>query len=332
MPDRNLITMSRLGQYAQWGNHLWQYAFLRSYAAEHDADYQCPRWVGQYLFGFQDPPVTTTLPSAQERSIPGRCGVGVPFPPRGDEWIGCDWNGYGQFDTAYYAPKREFVQGLYHSPVEPQASRVADALLRLRARGATILGLHLRRGDSGRVIYPFTPILWCLRWLRGNWHRFEDPVLFIATEDPSLIPAFEHYRPVVAEDLGITFHARPYPGYRYPFPIEPRKARQLDFFPDWWLLKNVDVLLASDSSFSITAALTSDTIRETWRPRLSLGDFEKLDLWNMPFCNREHIEDYPGIPGTSIDANPGFGWEGFKQTVKAVPEDPATWEPYTRPA
>jgi len=81
----------------------------------------------------------------------------------------------------------------------------------------------------------------------------------------------------------------------------------------------------------MTAAGTSGTIKECWRAKLSLGDFEPTNPWNMHFCNREHLEDYPGIPGTSVDENPGFGWEGFRQTVKAVPEDPASFEPYLRP-
>jgi hypothetical protein len=263
VPDRNLITMSRLGRVCQWGNHLVQYAFLRTYAAEHGAKYACPRWVGQYLFGFRDPPIHKGLPRAQERVQPGNRGLGLPIPPRGPEWIGRDWFGYAQYDTAYYRPKRAAIQALYREPVEPQRSRVLEALGRLRNRGHTVIGLHLRRGDSGRVIYPFTPILWCLRWLHYHWERFDDPVLFLSTEDATLAHWFVHYRPVVAEALGLTFTAKPYPGYHYPFPIEPRKARMLDFFPDWYLLQNCDVLLASDSSFSMTAAWTSTTVQST---------------------------------------------------------------------
>jgi hypothetical protein len=329
---QRLITMSTLGQIAQAGNHLAQYAFLRWYAHLHGAEYQCPRWVGQYLFGFQDPPVTVKLPQVEERVGPAPPGrIGIPIPPVGDEWIGHDWKGYGQFDTAWYQPGREFIQGLYREPAEPQRSRVLPLVDKLRQRGKTLIGLHLRRGDSGRVIYPFTPIEWCLRWLHDNWQRFDDPVLYCSTEQASLASWFCHYNPVVAEDLGITFKAEPYPGYHYPFPIEPRKARQLDFFPDWAILQRCDVLLASDSSFSMTAAWTSTTLRECWRMKLSLRDFERTDPWDMHFCNREHLDDYPGIPGTAIDSNPGFGWEGFRPKHKAVPEDPTTFQPYLRP-
>jgi len=216
--------MSKLGRVAQWGNHLTQYAFLRTYASEHDADYACPRWVGQYLFGFRDPPLPAIdLPFVTEANQPGNRGLGLPVPPKGDEWIGRNWSGYGQYDTAYYQPKREQIQSLYANPVEPQLSSMKDALTKLQDRGATIIGLHLRRGDSGRVIYPFTPIEWCLRWLHHNWKRFPYPVLFIATEDTSLVKHFINYNPVIAEDIGITFYCRPYPGYHYPFPIEPRK-------------------------------------------------------------------------------------------------------------
>lgn len=326
------ITMKRLGRFAQWGNHLTQYAFVRSYAIDNGINYEVADWVGQYLFGFADKPITQHLkPYAElvEPAPPGR--IGRPIPPKPGDLHDRDWQGFGQFHTSYYSPRKDFVQSIYALPIKPQRQRVITALGRLKLAGRTLIGLHLRRGDSGRVIYPFTPIGWCLKWLHENWRRFEDPVLFLATEDLSLRRFFGAYNCVVAEDLGITFEAKEYPGYIYPFPIDPRKARQLDFFPDWFLLQQCHVLLCSDSSFSFTAAWTSTRVRETWRMKLSVGGFERIDPWDCEFCNREHLDDYPGIPGTATDSNPGFGWEGFAPKHKAVPEDPAMFQQWLRP-
>ncbi len=328
----NTITMKRLGRFGQWGNQVVQYAFVRSYAMANGLTYQLPTWAGQYLFGFVDPPITYHFPPFTEAVVTHRPGrIGVPIPPAAGELANRDFQGWGQYDTAYYQPHKQFIQRLYRAPVDPQRSRVATALESLQSRGATLIGLHLRRGDSGRVIYPFTPIAWCLRWLHDNWKRFPCPVLFVATEDASLMDHFRGYDCCAAEDLGITFELREYPGYIYPFKIEPHKARMLDFFPDWYLLQHCDVVLASDSSFSMTAAWTSTIVRETWRPKLSLGGFERIDPWSMPFCNREHLDDFPGIPGTALDDNPGMGWEGFTPTHKAVPEDPVIFTQWLTP-
>jgi hypothetical protein len=328
-----IVSMSTLGKLAQWGNHVVQYAFIRSYAKGLGAEYRVPRWAGQYLFGFKDQPVTRRLEKYQERTVPVPAGrVGLPIPPRGTECLNKDFFGFAQYDTAYYQRHKEFIQSLYANPVEPQASRVEKILHDLKERGDTIIGMHLRRGDIGRTIYPITPIEWCLRWLHFNWRRFSNPVLYISTEDETLASWFKNYNPCLPEDLGVVFTAKPYPFYTYPFSVKRAKARQLDFFPDWYILQHSDVVLASDSSFSMTAAWTSTTIKEVWRAKLSIRGFELTNPWNMHFCNREHMEDFPGIPGISVDSNPGLGWDGFTQTVKAIPEDPATFFKYMEPA
>lgn len=329
----NTITMSSLGTMGQWGNQVCQYAFVRTYAVDYHLEYQVPPWGGQYLFGFDDPPITKKLPSAQERTPEGpphMRGIGVPFSPRGDEYVNRDFVGWAQYPTAYYQNHQGFIKSLYDQPAEPQRSRVVAAADKLQTRGKTLIGLHLRRGDSGRKIFPLTPIEWCLRWLYCHWSRFPSPVLFISTEDQSLLRWFQHYGPVTPEDLGITLLAAPYPKYHYPHGIDPGKARTLDFFPDWYLLQQCDVLLLSDSSFSFTAAWTGNP-QEVWRMRLSLRDFEQIDPWNCRFCNMEHLDDHPGIPGTALDRNDEFNWGDFVPTHKAVPEDPETFLQWISP-
>ena len=206
--------------------------------------------------------------------------------------------------------------------------------------GTTIIGLHLRRGDSGRLIWPYTPITWALRWLHANWLRFSNPVLFIATETPSLVEYFRGYGAVSATDLGIVLGDKPPPKYTYPYQERPDRKCQMDFFPDWFLLQHSDVIVASESTFSVVAAWLSRTVQELWRMRLSFDPdgptpygnasngscgFEYLpDPWEMEFSSREHLDDYPRIPGTQIDTNPLFeeAWKDWKPKHQSVPEDP----------
>lgn len=334
--SKRIITMSRLGTYGQWGNQIIQYAFVRTYARRQDLDYQLPQWAGQYFYGHDDPPLTAKLKTYHERTEPARyeqC-FGVPIPPGDEEVVNRDWLGWGQFHTSWYAPDREFIQGLYDPVVEPEQSRVSAALDRLRKLGDTIIALHLRRSDGGRMIFFHTPIIWCLRWLRENWERFDRPVLLITTEAPRLVNYFRNYSPCTAEQLGIRFRPLPPPHYDFPHKRANPQPRQLDFFPDWYLLQQSDVILASESSFSVSAAMAGRRVREFWRPRLSLGDFEQVDPWNTDFSPREHLNDYPGIPGTQLDANPDYAdyWRGYNCKYPAVPEPEEEIEKWANPS
>jgi len=327
-----VITMERLGMFGQWGKQVVQYAFVRSYARDNKIDCEVPQWAGRYLFGFNDPEPYQHISPVLEETASGQHVVwGRRLPPRGKEFINHDFIGWAQFDTNYYLPNKEFIQSLYAKPTEPQRSRVMLALDKLHKKGCTLIGLHLRRGDSGRTVYPLTPIGWCLQWLYSNWDRFDKPVLYIATEDSSLRAHFQGYNVAIAEDVGIHHVATPYPGH-IPYWNVPGRSRSTDFFPDWFILQQSDVVLASNSMFSMSAAWTSTANKETWRPKLSLQDFERIDPWNMrDFVNREHLDDYPGIPGTQLDDNPGYNWLSFHPTTTSIPEQPETFEQWMKP-
>lgn len=319
--------MSKLGRIGQWGNQIFQYAFLRTIAKRCQVPYQCPPWAGQVFFGHQDPPVTANLPSKHESFAP--CSYeacfGVPIPPCGNEFCHCDYDGWAQFHTSWYAPDKEFIQGLYCAP-EATKVKYGPLISSLRDRGDTIVSLHLRRGDAGRMIYFLTPIIWCLEWLETNLQRFTRPVLFLATEDASLKQWFTRYGVITADDLGVKFLPIAPDKYTFPWQRQLAFSRQMTFFPDWYVLQNADVVVAAESTFSVSAAWVNRSLREFWRPRLSLKGFEQCDIWNTEVSPREHLNDFPGIPGTQIDANPLYHshWRSYKPKHPSVQETPHT--------
>ncbi len=326
------ITMRRLGEFGQWGNQLIQYAFVRTYARIHRLDYQVPPWAGQYFFGLRDPPITTELPIACEQYRIARVKrFGIPLPPEGDEWAGRDFEGWAQYHTSWYRPDKRFIQGLFWHITEPSRDKYTGLARKLRARGKTVIGLHIRRGENGRLIYLLTPIGWCLRWLYENWRRFDDPVLFIATDEKEFAEPFAGYDPVLIENLGYEYDDEPPPLYKYPHGVKPFYQRQMNFFGDWWLLRHCDVVLASESTYSFTAAWLNPRNREFWWPRLSIGGFERVDPWDTHVSPREFVDDYPEIPGIMRDENPDWEWDGRENAHDAVPEDPASWERWSRP-
>ncbi len=294
------ITMSKLGRYGRFANQVFQYAFLRIYAREHDLVVQNAPWVGEQLFGIDPSPVTVKLPPYHEPLKK----TGQPFDPPGGEVIGCDFFGYGQYHTKYHRPHREWLYDLFQ-PTQAVRDRLHPAAARLDRFGQTRVGIHLRRGDYGRFTFYITPVRWYLDWLEENWPTLDDPVLFVASEDKAIVDEFARYNPQTAESLGVDLQAEPLPTYTYQqYDLENPEPHLLDFFPDWYLLTQCDVLLIPNSTFSFTAAMFSERLRYCWRSRLPLQGFELIDPWNATPMAYELAENWKHIPGVCLDHNP----------------------------
>ncbi len=309
--------MSQLGRMGRWGNQVFQYMFLRTYGRRYNLSYQCPQWEGQRLFGFNDPPLSRlSLPVCHEQrdetikhtsSTNYQSAWRVPMIPTGSSVVGHDFHGYCQFHTSYYAPDKQFIQELF-TPTHEVQSRIEPALQELRDNSPTLVGLHMRRGDTGRAIFYLTPNEWYLAWLAEHWNNFVNPRLFIATEEPSDVYAFEKYNPITSHDLLILKEER-YQLYNYlRYDLANPTSTSMDWFPDWYLLSQCDVMLFGESTFSFSAAMLNKNLAECWQSRLSTQAFERIDPWNIQPLMREHLDDYPGIPGTCVESNPQ--WRG----------------------
>ena len=297
-----LVTMSKFGRYGRFANQIFEYGFLQGYTREYGCELQLPTWIGNHLFGTSDSPVTATLPPWQE---PGS-GLHHPTPPRGDELVGKDFLGYAQYHTSYFAPrKEEFIS--YFQPAPKLLARCTPALAQLRAQGSTIVALHFRRGDYGQSIFPITPTSWYLRWLEKNWKRFENPVMFIATEDTSLVSEFAEYNPQTLETLGVTLEMPPPQKDTLKYDTETKNLRAMDFYVDFWLLSQAQILLGPASTFSFAAAMLAPNLREFWRATLTAAEFVPTDPWNDYPSLREHVKNFPHLEGIALDSNPYWG-------------------------
>lgn len=280
--------------WGRFGNQIFQVAFLENYAAQHGCRLQLPPWVGNVLFGHRTEPVTLNL---HPRLEPDDNGQGLP--PEGEEYVNRDFRGYGQYHTSWYRPRKEFTQLLFQPPVQIQ-DRLRPALVKLRRMGKTVVGIHLRRGDYGRGMFYVTPVLWYLVWLAEYWETFEDPVLFFASETPSLKEEFAQYNPVSAEDLGVNLNSKPLANYSYLGPdLRSREPLQMDFFPDWYLLSQCDVIGAGNSTFPFTAAMMG-LVQRYFRSDLPTQTFLELDPWDAYPLTHDQAEHYPAVPGVCL--------------------------------
>ncbi|MEL7034857.1 MAG: alpha-1,2-fucosyltransferase [Cyanobacteria bacterium J06592_8] len=163
--DQPVLTMSSLGKLGRFGNQLFQYTFLRICAEKSGARVECPPWIGQTLFGHNDPPISKRLPPAIERSDMGKnlfdfIPEFIPYLEKladakswriSSEALDCglsnvDLWGFFQFHTRYFKPHQQYFRSLFQ-PVSDLKSALEDGLNLLRSKGKTIVCVHIRRGD-----------------------------------------------------------------------------------------------------------------------------------------------------------------------------------------
>lgn len=296
-----IITMRHLGSMGRAGNQIFQFAWIKLYAQKYDASVELPSWVGNELFGANDLPITHWL--AEQHEVWRGNHLDEQIPPIGDEYLNHDAVGYFQYHTSYYSPYKDQFRSFFQ-PIDSIRKPLEEAFCELRSLGKTVIGLHIRRSDYGRLIFHMTPIEWYKRWLAENWQRFENPVLFVATEDRSLVAELEKWGPVTTDDCGVKL-AESRQHYNYlPYDLIKRDAWQLDWYPDFYFLSQCHVLVISNSTFGFSAAMMNPYLRECWRSSLPHAGFEKIDPWDSRPMRLERCEDFPDLEGISCKTNP----------------------------
>ena len=306
-PD-HIITMRRFGQMGRFGNQLFQYAFLKTCAEELGCELQLPPWVGQYLFGANDPPIALELPTFREHAPLD--WLLQPQRPEAECLRGRDFDGYAQYHTSTYLRHGHDRFRALFQPIGEIRKKAEEAASRLRNLAECVIGIHLRRGDYGQLYFYFTPVGWYLDLLR---HLVVAPkksvVVFVASEDPLLAREFSQagYRTVTAADLGIQY-AGNLPHYNYlRADLSLRQPWQMDFYWDFYLLTKCDHLLIPNSAFSFAAAMLNRDLRSCWRSNLITRLFHEIDPWDAWPVERDTVDHYP-CPGTYLDSNPPY-WE-----------------------
>lgn len=253
----NFVSMTTLGRYGGFGNQIFQYAALKIYTKENNLDTEVPQnWMGRKLFLDCNDSSISDMPREQ-REPPNDC-----IWLNGEKLEGCDIKGYFQYHTSLY--DEEYFRSLFRlkpllekelrKPVEYLSNKVdSDGIV----NKTTLIGVHIRRGDY-RVLgrsANMAPTEWYLKWLKENWDKLDNPILFVASDEiDNVILDFKDYKPE-------TFKGD-------------------NFLCDHYMLQHCDILLISSSTFSFTAAMLNEQKPQCLRP-----DFEKRELvsfkpWN----------------------------------------------------
>jgi Glycosyl transferase family 11 len=287
--DNPILTMSSIGQLGRFANQLFQYAFLRICAEKSGARVECPVWIGQTLFGHQDAPISKRLPPAiefkdQEQSLFDVIPVFIPYIEKladaKSSRVGADtlntglanvdlW-GFFQFHTRYWKPHQQYFRLLFQ-PVDELQLALDEGLKMLRSKGKTIVGIHLRRSDyltETRAGFTLVfPTKWYCEWLEGIWTDLEDPVLLLCSDDlDSIIDDFAKFSPVMTRDLKVQL---------------PIGMEELDFYTDFYMLSQCDIVCSSNSNFSFVACMLNQQAQMFVRPHWDFSSrFIAFDPWD----------------------------------------------------
>lgn len=281
--------MSSLGKLGRFGNQILQYIFLRVAALQSGAQTQCPPWAGHALFGLNDPPVTAQLPPAIEHSDQSKNLFDlipelIPYIENLTRQKSCRVNhdalqtglanldlwGFFQVHSRLLAPHKEFIRSLFQ-PVPILLNQLHTAHQAIRQQGSTLVGLHIRRGDFLDLpLFGFTypvPVHWWRDWLDRIWPSLHHPVLLVCSDAlDEVLPHFARFSPVTTQDFQLP---------------DSDQFRDLDFFKDFYLLTQCDILNISNSTFSFSAALLNKTARQFFRPNWNFATrFSPFDPWD----------------------------------------------------
>jgi len=273
-----IVTMFSIGKNGRFANQIFQYAFLRIYARNHNLRIATSEWIGQVIFGYND---ESEIYTSHQLSIVSDLDNSYEalalsiLPDAETPYTNVDFVGYFQYHTKYYYHHKDFFQSLFQ-PIPSIACQMELALERLCSFGKTIIGIHLRRGDYGSGIFFRAPTEWYRDCLEGFWDTLEDPVLFIASDDiDDVIADFADYMPITNKDLDVD--------------IETMEL--LDFYLDFYLLSHCDVVAISNSSFSFAACMLNKIGKFFFRPHLPSQKLIPFDPWNSDILLKDKIED-----------------------------------------
>jgi SAM-dependent methyltransferase len=248
---RDFISMSTLGHFGQFGNQLFQYAALKAYANRHKVQVEIPEdWPGRKVFLDCNDAVISQAPREQ-KMIEGE----VPFWDNG-ELKNCDVKGYFQYHTRFH--NKDFFRSLFRFKPELEDA-LATLLKEVRQQASTLVAIHIRMGDYNipSRSHNIAPTKWYLDWLKENWDKLDNPILFVASDDIDKVrDDFREY--------------------------DPQTFKGKNFLTDYYILAHSDILLTSNSTFSFTAAMLNEDCKfgKFYRPDFEQGKLISFDPWD----------------------------------------------------
>lgn len=258
LPRRPRVTSSTLATKGRFAHTVLEYVLVRLYAETYGYVLETPDWVGGTFFELDDPPQSAPLPPLlfPRRTINELVSGTSARAPIADRDILSPL-----FLFEHKQEYRERVQS-WLRPRPVWAPHLDPAVERLRAVGATVIAIHIRRGDFVTCNYPITETAWYVDWLRELWPQLDRPVLYLASDDlPAVRQAFADFRPLTRADVVDEWAG-------------------LDYLQDFHVLMNADVVgISAASGFSLLAARLNTRARLFVEPDVAARRIRPFAPW-----------------------------------------------------
>jgi len=188
-------------------------------------------------------------------------------------------------DTKLYQQHKDFILNELFKP-NKEFSSIIQKSIQCLGQDKTIIGIHIRNGDF--VLQPLDqsfqipiPVKYIIAWLVSNIPLFQDPVIYVCSDDENA------YKEIEMAGFEV-FHSEKL----FPETNPMRDVEQLD----WEILRKCNVLLTSNSSFSFSAAFLNSKNPACYRFSLNEKAFVSYDPWKsdplQQFIPRPYLWSY----------------------------------------
>ena len=252
-PKVGFISMSTLGSFGQFGNQLFQYTGMKAYAKSHNLKLEIPSdWIGRKIFIDCDKEAVISDTPREQKVIEGN----QPIYNRADFYKNCDIKAYLQYHTD--PCMKDYFRSLFRFKPDLEDG-LATLLKEVRQQASTLVAIHIRRGDYNipSRSHNIAPTKWYLDWLDKNWDNLDSPILYVASDEIDKVrDDFRKYNPQTFKDQ--------------------------NYVVDHYILAHSDILLASNSTFSFTAAMLNEMLKfgKSFRPDFENSKLVSFDPWD----------------------------------------------------
>lgn len=271
---RPIITNATIGKLGRFGNHFFQYLFLKFHALDMGYEYEHTPWIGDQMF-CSSPGTITVKRGLREVKQTSYSTQSCHLLNGSDRLANANVTGFFQYNTTHYKRHREQIRSTFSFKGD-FLDRAQQIQRMFNARDGLVVGLHLRRGDYGNRWFFIAPTRWYVEWLRTFQIDHPKVTIYIASDEPDLVvPDFADFNVMTARDL-------------------PRSSLgEPEFFDDFAALTLCDKVAISNSSFSFAASMLNAKADEFVRPDLAARRLIPFDPWRSePLLRDELAEDH----------------------------------------
>ncbi|MHA7898249.1 MAG: FkbM family methyltransferase [Henriciella sp.] len=269
-----VISNSTIGTLGRFGNHFFQYLFLKHHALDLGYDYYHSPWIGDKIFN-TSPAKTISDRTLREVQQTLYSTQTCTILNSADRLANSEITGFFQYNTTLFKRHRERIQSTFSfkGKFGERAAYIRDVF---KEREGPVIGIHLRRGDYGNRWFFIAPTKWYADWIRRLQAEHPKLTVFIASDEPErVVSDFAEFDLLTSRDF---------------------KQSDIDdpqFFDDFAALTLCDRLAISNSSFSFAASMLNQFATQFVRPDLAARGLIDYDPWRSePLLRDELAEDH----------------------------------------